>query len=289
MEGLEYNHSETAEPDRMDEDDEPLDGRRRSEPSTKAHETRPTSLTSPYRQHSSTYPPLGGNLLRSSVGSMYPPGHSPGSSSTATPSRDQSTNLSPRNTGSSISSVHFNAQPSLFAHGGMTESPKPLSPGQVEPHHRPGISEIANLPSSRPLHHQQHAHGTGRGSPAMGLPPPTTGAGMPQLPPIISQSDLRLPSQASKGPASHTPGPSMLHQQLTGPGNGSNPGSVSSHGPSSGTSIREILGGREGDLWGYVRDLESRMARMQDDYESRISRLQDEVTSLRSQLQHQGR
>lgn len=38
------------------------------------------------------------------------------------------------------------------------------------------------------------------------------------------------------------------------------------------------------DIWGYVRLLEQRLSRMQDEYELRISRLSEEVIQLRNQV-----
>lgn len=38
------------------------------------------------------------------------------------------------------------------------------------------------------------------------------------------------------------------------------------------------------DIWGYVRLLEQRLSRMQDEYELRISRLSEDIIQLRSQL-----
>ena len=40
----------------------------------------------------------------------------------------------------------------------------------------------------------------------------------------------------------------------------------------------------QADLWTYVRSLEQRFHRMQDEYELRISRLQSEVIELRAQV-----
>jgi len=81
----------------------------------------------------------------------------------------------------------------------------------------------------------------------------------------------------------------MLHQQQLPPttaGSNSNNGSHSSHGRSSGSSIRDILGQGQGDtdIWAYVRTIEQRFGRMQDEYELRISRLQEEVITLKNQL-----
>lgn len=82
----------------------------------------------------------------------------------------------------------------------------------------------------------------------------------------------------------------LQHGQLppTSAGTGSQPGSLSSHGRSSGSSIRDALGTAGGqdpnDIWNYVRSLEQRFSRMQDEYELRISRLQEEVISLKGQV-----
>ena len=62
----------------------------------------------------------------------------------------------------------------------------------------------------------------------------------------------------------------------------------SSHGQSSGGSIRDIIGQDPQEMWNYIRSLEQRFSRMQDEYELRISRLQEDVISLKSQV-YQGR
>jgi hypothetical protein len=69
-----------------------------------------------------------------------------------------------------------------------------------------------------------------------------------------------------------------------GGGQGSNQGSLSSHGRSSGSSMRDAMGQETNDIWAYVRNLEQRFGRMQDEYELRISRLQEEVISLKGQM-----
>ena len=63
----------------------------------------------------------------------------------------------------------------------------------------------------------------------------------------------------------------------------SNPGSLSSHGRSSGGSLREMQQDPN-DIWAYVRSLESRFTQMQDEYELRISRLQADIINLKGQL-----
>jgi len=48
--------------------------------------------------------------------------------------------------------------------------------------------------------------------------------------------------------------------------------------------MRDVVGQDPNDMWSYIRNLEARFNRMQDEYELRISRLQEEVISLRGQM-----
>jgi hypothetical protein len=68
---------------------------------------------------------------------------------------------------------------------------------------------------------------------------------------------------------------------------------MSSHGRSSGSSMREVLASGttaqhdpqgQGDIWAYVRSIEQRFSRMQDEYELRISRMQEEIFQLKGQM-----
>ncbi|GAB7359201.1 hypothetical protein MBLNU230_g5860t1 [Neophaeotheca triangularis] len=170
----------------------------------------------------------------------------------------------------------------------------------------------------------QQAHfgrGSGRGTPpSTQFPPSHSSKGAPQLPilPGLGNNQVQGPRSGMQPASSSYPGggqshgPSLLqHQQLppqtpqTGPSGGgggsgsshhthppttsSQPGSsLSSHGHSSGSSMRDIVASSGSDpttdLWNYVRTLDSRFSRMQDEYELRIGRLSEEVISLRTQL-----
>jgi hypothetical protein len=59
---------------------------------------------------------------------------------------------------------------------------------------------------------------------------------------------------------------------------------MSSHGTNSAGSMRDVLGGRDIDIWQYMRDMENRLARMTEEHQAQMARLQDEVNSLRGQL-----
>ncbi|KAF2112347.1 hypothetical protein BDV96DRAFT_498102 [Lophiotrema nucula] len=177
---------------------------------------------------------------------------------------------------SSLSSIHYNANSAnVFSQGGMTESPKPLSPGQQE-RHRLGAPE-SSLPGSRSpnmSHPPSFAHGAGRGS-SIGLAPPNNGA--PHLPSLPGLNPM-IPKQGSQGGK----GALLQHQ----PGTGSQPGSMSSHGGSV-NSIREAMGNTQIDVWQYVRDLEARISTQREEQEHKISTLQNEITTLRAQLAQQ--
>ncbi|OCK79093.1 hypothetical protein K432DRAFT_300643 [Lepidopterella palustris CBS 459.81] len=301
MDGVLY-HGDHGDDDKMDDDEPDADGRRRvSEPARKRQNTG-GSHQGPYHQHSSTYPPVAGRMqMGNNVGrSLYPPGSSNTGSST-----NQTSNLSPKNAPSSLSSIHFNAsQGGVFAQGGMTESPKPISPGQTDPQHRLGITDGSSIPGggrspsmSQQIHQQQYARGAGRGASPMGahgLPPPHANSNV-QLPslPGLGPTDMRM-AMPNKGPQQQQQqggkaGPGMLqHQQAPGPGMQSNQGSMSSHGTSSAGSMRDVIGGREIDVWSYVREMEGRIARQAEEHQAQIARLTDEVTTLRAQLAQAG-
>ncbi|KAK7184893.1 hypothetical protein DPSP01_002145 [Paraphaeosphaeria sporulosa] len=267
MDGVMYHDGEG------EEDDE---GRRVSEPARKRQNTG-SSTQGPYRQHSSTYPPLAANRGSYSSGNnLYPPGPSG-------PSGNQPTNISPKLAPGSLSNLHYTAsQANMFSQGGppMTESPKPLSPGQQD-QHRLGAHDNSMPGSRSPNIHPNFQRA--RESPSMGMAPPQANNG-PHLPALPGLAPSMLPKQGSQGGSKN--GPSMLqHQQV--PGSGSQPGSVSSHGASSGGSIREVMGNQGIDMWQYVRDMEARMAKMAQEHESKMTTLQTEVTTLRAQLAQQ--
>lgn len=247
MDGLEYSAQQTEEPEHMDEDD--LDGpvdRRRSE-------AVPREVANMGRANA-TYPPIQGAAVGNNVRGMYPP--PPGASgSTAT----SNSNRTGEGTGSTAASMHFPPNQPAFSQTGMTESPKPLSPGQE---HRGSLSrsggDYQSYARSRTSSHSQGIN-----------------ANAPQLP--------SLPGLAPAPPAGHPP--SMLHQSIPAPG--SNPGSHSSHGQSSGGSLREVLAGGAAsgpDVWNVVRDLEARIARMHDEHQSHIRGMHDEILRLRDEV-----
>lgn len=292
MDGVEY------------EDGTDEHGRRISEPNRKRQqlETAEDPNRQVYRQHSSTYPPAPTRAMR---GNMGPPQVVHPGSNTATSPREMSGQRSPAG-GSSMGGSSYYGSGQVFAEPGvmMTSSPKPLSPGQPDQHRLSvgdGTSMNRNRSTSLTTQFQQQHFGRNPGSVGGGsvggsgggrTPPPSNVqfAQTPQtvqpniLPPLGSSNQT-----GSRGPAPMTGviAPNMhqhpQQQQHQIPGQGSNPGSLSSHGRSSGSSLRD-MNQDPNDIWGYVRQLESRFSRMQDEYELRISRLQEELISLRGQV-----
>ncbi|KAK0303344.1 hypothetical protein LTR82_017567 [Friedmanniomyces endolithicus] len=233
------------------DDDETGEGhdRRGSEPSRKrTHlETPQDPSREVYRQHYSTYPPIqGGRPHNSSVSS----------SSTATSPRDMPSHPSPAAGGSLSSSYYPPYLPpgQVFQQQGlMTESPKPLSPGQPADQHRLSVDAGGSMggpnrnrsPSLTTQFQQQHfGRGSGRGTPPQ---PPGQSLPVPVLPPLPSgQPQMRsgLSTSSSLGGGL---GPSSLHHSIQQvPSSnlpGSKPGILSSHGRSSGSSMRDIISG----------------------------------------------
>ncbi|KAK4969867.1 hypothetical protein LTR66_011636, partial [Elasticomyces elasticus] len=309
MEGVDnYGDDGQADEDEQVTDPQQQQQQRRgSEPSRKRHLEAPAdSGRGPYRQQSSTYPPIAGRMRRNNTTNMGPPSSTNAGSSTATSPRDHSVNASPA--GSAMSGAYFgNTMPSVFAQGAsMTESPKPLSPGQPD-QHRLGVSDTTlhrnRSPSLTQQFQQTHfGRGTARGTPPTNALPPSGLSHPPQLPslPGLAPADafrLGTPPNTRAAPK-HTPAmaPNTLQPQpqpqpqppTSTPNNnnqqGSNPGSFSSHERSSAGSARELFGGDQHDMWAHVRALELRFSRMQDEYELRISRLNQELMDLRNQL-----
>lgn len=304
IDGMDY-------PDDEDDVDVDASGRRESEPSRKRTqlETPQDADRQVYRQHSSTYPPP---ALQHARGEMAPPQVVHPASGPVTSPRDMSGHPSPA-AGAQLTQAFYNAPPGqVFQQQGgiMTESPKPLSPGQPADHHRLSVTDpngnttLRNRSPSLTQQFQQQQFGRGTGGRTPPHPHaqfPHASQAAPQLPP------LPIPAMAAGGTQAQTrptiqssgfsgPGPSSLHHQQLPPqsgGSSSNPGSMSSHGRSSGSSMREVLAAGnpgqqdpqgQGDIWAYVRSIEQRFSRMQDEYELRISRMQDEIFQLKGQI-----
>jgi len=316
MDGLMYTGDAGQDVDHMDDDSELADERRRlSLPSIKKHDVpaearnsqASSSQTTYHSRQPSTYPPV---AARQPTGGLYPPNvtHAGGQSSISTSPATPTSTFDRMATGGSGSSAFQIGGQSLFSQGGMTESPKPLSPACATSHQlgHPDSNIHRNRSPSLTQQFQQHHYGrrtSAQTPPSIGLPPPMSSgnpSSAPQLPslPGLTPPDPRftLHSQVSgPAPLQHSglsAGQSGKHQTTGGgtsstfqsqsntthPGTASTGGSHLSHshsprGQPSGEMSGNIFATGTDGLWAYVRSLEER-----------LNRLQDEVTSLKSQL-----
>ena len=300
MPGIMYTGEASHEPEHMDDDNESPSGR--SLPSIRKHEApvehhrHGSENASIYHQsrQPSTYPPV---AARPPTGGLYPPPTaSPrgGSAASTTQSSLNQTSFPPV---SGASSTFQPSGPNVFGQAGMTESPKPLSPAGMTSHQlghpESGIHRNRSPSLTQQLQHQQYGRRvTGSNtSPPMNLPPPHVSMGNLNAPQLPSLPGLNAP-EARFTLQSQPPGPPHLHStapsSLSGPHHTPNspsypPGntssannSLSSHStgphssfdrpPNSYTQPPE-------QLWAYVRNLEGK-----------VDRLQEEVFSLKQQL-----
>ncbi|KAL8852410.1 MAG: hypothetical protein Q9221_002716 [Calogaya cf. arnoldii] len=279
-EGLVYTGEASHEPEKMDEEADAGTSRKGSLPSIQRHEAPKYSgsdgHTSYTARQPSTYPPIIGR--QPNPGGLYPPMASPGAGS--------STSNSPRQTAFGQSSGGSNFPPppptqNVFAQGGgMTESPKPLSPGSHQLGH-PEPSTHRNRSPSLTQQYQQQQFGRKLSmqstSSAMSLPPmpPSGHSGAPHLPslPGLPPPDLMFTLHSQTGgappvhPSAQGSGPTATSPSYQSP-SGNN--SLSSQ---SGDGSQKLYGSDQSQIFAYIKSLEVK-----------IDRLQEEVGTLKNQL-----
>lgn len=272
--------------------DESAVRRRKSEPNNHREQALDQSHgpSSPgiFQQNSSTFP----GLLESSDG-VRPQGR--GFQNRHLPT----SHLSPRSLAQSTHAPnHLNIKPPAYSQGGMTESPRPLSPGQNEPRRQNDVPTPtyarARSPNQAQSYPQQSVSRTTTQSNPIALPPLVSNTqqlpGLPGLIPNSARSSAFIPTNGSNSTMKpNLPPPINASGSLHQPGPlsaVSNPGSASSHQPSSVGSLREILNGphlgNSGPLQAeadHIHKLESELAHSREI----ISRLREEVDFLRAQ------
>ncbi len=304
MPGIMYTAEASHEPEHMDEDTDSPGGR--SLPSIRKHDAPPDENHGHVSEHQtmyqsrqpSTYPPV---AARQPTGGLYPPPNASPRGGSGPPSTQSSLGLSSypppgSGPGSAISTGFQASGPNVFAQGGMTESPKPLSPAgmtsQQLGHSDTGIRRNRSPSLTQQFQHAQYGRrSTGNNiSPPLSLPPPNPGAGHPNAPQLPSLSGLNPPenrftlhSQATGPTQAHPVAPnSLTGHQTHGPNSPSYPpgttssanNSLSSHstGPQTSFDRSHSLSAQSNEqLWAYARSLEAK-----------IDRLQDEVASLKN-------
>lgn len=316
MDGVLYG-DDSSQLERLDDESEAASSRRRqSLPSIKAQDLPPSSVhhptgsspgAAPYSpdRSASTYPPAARHAPAPYSGERSAPlGKLLSGTSHAGSSAGPASVRSPHHLGLGPAPPSSNATASsVFGPVGMTESPKPLSPGAAASHQL-GMTDSSTRthPSPNLRQHFQTQHnpygrrGTEGASSPRGLPPLAGNSHSTQLPPLsgFAAPDTRftVPSQAGGG--SH-PGPGLgqtapaSYQQSVAAGPASSAlshstttslggGSASSHGPMSGEGAHNPYSGNPDGLWAYVRTLEDR-----------LNRLADEVVGLKDELARRDR
>ena len=286
MTGIMYTGEASHEPENMDEDmDTHL-------PSIKKYDAPPDTRSRSgtgefpvYTRGPSTYPPVAARPPNS--GGLYPPpSTSPRRGSGSGPGASSINQYPP----GSSSSTYQGSALNVLSQAGMTESPKPLSPGAV-PSHQLG-QPISNNPRTRSpslndqyQHSQYNRRGTsGHGSPPpMNLPPPPSSVnhpGAPHLPPLqgLTPSEPKFPM------SSQIPGPPPMSSanNIAGgsigpnspsypPATGSANTSLSSHGtgpPTSFDRTQNTLVQNTEHIWQYIKSLEAKVIRLEQDVAS---------------------
>lgn len=297
MPGIMYTAEASHEPEHMDEDTDSPGGR--SLPSIRKHEASADELHGHVSEHQtmyqprqpSTYPPV---AARQPTGGLYPPANASPRGGSGPPSTQSSLGLS--SYPPPVSSGFQAPGPNVFAQGSMTESPKPLSPAGITSHQvghpDTGIHRNRSPSLTQQFQHTQFGRRTtGHNiSPPMSLPPPNPGSSHPNAPQLPSLPGLNPPdtrftlhSQATGPTQAHAGAPNSLSGPPThGPNSPSYPpvttssanNSLSSHSTGPQTSFdrpHNLYVQSNEQLWAYVRSLEVK-----------IDRLQDEVALLKS-------
>ncbi|KAI9674289.1 MAG: hypothetical protein M1829_003836 [Trizodia sp. TS-e1964] len=289
MEGLVFTEDASGDIDGdcIDDDEDTIpEPRSSSTPNTNAESKTRQSQGDPIlsngllpqdRQHN-TYPPGTVRALAPPRSSLYPPNppHHTGNRPGASP-RLQTSSLGPAHAGNS--SVPGG---SVFAQGGMTESPKPLSPAGLASYQMGSFENAANNRNRSPSlttqwQKQQFGRKTGgRTPPPITITPKTSGAVNAQVPhlpslPGLSPTRQRYNSQAQASPTSRnlrtaghigsttfiSPTAPTSTSSLAKPAG--SPGSISSQDPSI------PLSAGEAKIWDYLRVLEQTVGRLNNE------------------------
>ncbi|KAM7222356.1 hypothetical protein V8F06_002383 [Rhypophila decipiens] len=223
--------------------------RRLSLPSIKAQHIPGQPAQEGYVAHSNTYPPAGPRPPHSG---LYPPNIDRGSgSSTTSPSVPNS-----HTPHTSISSVPVSAgSSSMYSQSGMTESPRPLSPGANQAG-QDGALARQRSPAQQQHFRQPDQAASGLSLPAHGMSPETKQAWLSHYPPAD-----HIVTQGATAPI--TPSPT----QTAGRGRGRASSGANAGHAANGISTENagMFTTNEHNMWAYIQQLEARMKQMEKD------------------------
>lgn len=245
------------------------DRRRLSLPSIKAQHVAGQPTQETYAAaHSNTYPPAGPRPPH--TGGLYPPNVDRGStSSTTSPSVPNS-----HTPHTSISSMPVSAgSSSMYSQSGMTESPRPLSPGANQANQASHDAALARQRSPVQLHphfRQPDQAASGLSLPSHGMSPAAKQAWLSHYPP----ADRTAPQGNTTG---ITTSPT---QQAAARGRGR---ASSGANASNGISVENVsIFTTEHNMWAYVQQMEARLKQAVDDLEA----VKNEVEVLKKDNTH---
>lgn len=239
--------------------------RRLSLPSVKGQHVPGQPTQDGYVAHSNTYPPAGPRPPH--AGGLYPPNMDRGSaSSTTSPSVPNS-----HTPHASMSSVPVGAgTSSMYSQSGMTESPRPLSPGVNQAGQDAALARQRS-PAQHAVYRQSDPAASGLSLPVHGMSPRTKQAWLSQYPPAD-----RKATQGATAPITTSPTQAAARGRGRA-ASGANAGHVSNgiHPENAGMFINNEHG-----MWDYVQQLELKMKHMAEEVEA----LKKDNTHLREKL-----
>ncbi|GAO14747.1 uncharacterized protein UV8b_04563 [Ustilaginoidea virens] len=210
-----------------------------------------------YTSLSRTYPPAGPRpaaaAAAAAASGLYPPKVHQSQVGTMSSSSMPESMTSNHTANTSASSVPGGSGGTgMYSQAGMTESPKPLSPG-ISGHEGPSLTRQQRSPSITQQYQQQQQQQTGRRT-----------------------SELHSPRGVQNRPKL----PGLSHPGFVGPSSAAYPHDRTTSGGQSAGDSGNMFAQSDPSVWEYIRLLEDKIKTLSD----RVGSLDHEVASLRKQL-----
>jgi len=197
-----------------------------------------------YGAHARTYPPPG---PRPGTGGLYPPNVNQNQANSNS-SQPVANNIAGHNTNAGISSVAA-ANANMYSQTGITESPKPLSPG-VQGHEANNLARQRSPSLTQQLQQAQFGR---------------------------RASDLQSPHNSQSRPKL----PGLSHPEFAAPGSAGFSHTRSGSGAQSTNDSGNMFAQSDPSVWAYVQTLEEKIKALTD----KVSTLDHEVADLKQQIE----
>ncbi|RDA82578.1 hypothetical protein CP532_3713 [Ophiocordyceps camponoti-leonardi (nom. inval.)] len=225
-------------------DDEEL--RRQSLPGVSTSQHAPSGHADAYGAHSRTYPPAG---QRPAGSGLYPPTVNRVQASASNTGSSSLPGSMANASSSCVSPIHDNS--GMYSQAGMTESPKPLSPG-LQVHDSPGPARQRSPSPQRQF---------------------------PQQSVCRRQIELQSPQSGSQSGTSRPKLPGLSHPGFAAPGfSAHNHGRLPS-GVQPGSDSENMFAHSDPNLWAYIQTLEDKVKVLTE----RVTSLDQEMKDLKSE------